>query len=173
MSDTPTQKPPVPLPHSAAAAVFDEAILEELREAQALREAKLKQLRTSLEGAKLFEAVADLDVRLRLHTGDGPTVPGLKAWFGPDTKDNTQTDLEDAIDKPDYRSWQLTVKAVQGLVAKIANDEPPAAALRSMNRLDAGEKERKGGPRDGALEAIRSARSALKDKVEALAETAH
>ena len=173
MAKKATEKPQVPLPHAPAVAVFDADVLDELRAAQGLREAELKKIRAQLEKAGLVHAVNDLDASLRLHVGDGPTVPGLKAWFGPGKSDDGQMDMEDQIDsdKPNYGTWELTIKAVQGMVAKICSDETPVKAMGILTALEAGEKEKKPQPRDGVLEALRTARSSMKDQVSTLAET--
>lgn len=51
----------------------------------------------------------------------------------------------------------------------VASDFPAAAKILRLNRVEAGEKEKEPRTRDGVLRAIRSARSALTEKVQSLA----
>lgn len=179
-----------------ASDVFNELELAELQEGVRLREKALKAERARVEGMALDVAVQEVDDRLKVIKGDGPLRPGLKAWLGVSDKDAdpAQMSLDDGfddedgpgdaeefgaedddegragVDQPDYATWELTVEGAEQLVNSIAaSDFPAAAKILRLNRVEAGEKEKEPRPRDGVLRAIRSARSALTEKVQSLA----
>lgn len=170
-----------------ASDVFNELELAELQEGVRLREKALKAERARVEGMALDVAVQEVDDRLKVIKGDGPLRPGLKAWLGVSEKDadpaqgslddelgdeNGGEEDEDAdgVDQPDYATWELTVEGAEQLVNSIvASDFPAAAKILRLNRVEAGEKEKEPRTRDGVLRAIRSARSALTEKVQSLA----
>jgi hypothetical protein len=77
--------------------------------------------------------------------------------------DPTQRDLED---KADYRTWELNTDAVRELVAAEISANPPAAAVRILNGLEDGEKERQPKPRQTVLQVIRDSRAPLAKEVE-------
>lgn len=143
--------------------------LHELQEAVKKRESDLKRERSKLDGMGLIAAVQAADDALKVIKGDGPLHPGLKSKLGvKEEKDESQ--LEHGTgDEPDYRTLDMTVSRVEELVAEIASGpEAPAAKVRILNALEAGERERTPKPRDGALKAIQNARTPIVEQVKPL-----
>jgi hypothetical protein len=84
--------------------------------------------------------------------------------------DPAQQDIED---KPDYRTWDLNTDGVRELVSAEISANPPVAAVRILNALEDGERERKPKQRESVLQVIRDARAPLARQVDNLAEKAH
>lgn len=129
----------------------------------------LKGLRKKLTKARLD--VAEVDAELELWQGTKERKGLLMVLDVQEEKveeDPNQTDIED---KPDMATWDKTTDQVRELVSGIVSDHKPVAAIRMLNNLEDGEKQRKGGHRESVLKVIGSARRPLVAKVEKI-ETA-
>lgn len=158
--------------------LFQKRELELIRLGVTTLEDRLKRERGRLEGLN-DEAVACVDRDLEILRGRGPTAPGLKARLGVRSNgdpDPDQTDLGEELAKteeegdpfaPDLRTQGLTVDEGKALVNRILQDEPPAAAVRKLNALRAGEKERTPKARVTLLSHIQAAIDTAKEKVQA------
>lgn len=144
-----------------------EAEIAEIGAGLNAREKELKRERSRLSAMALLEGAQEIDDRLKVIKGDGPVRPGLRAKLGITEKeeDPDQIDHGDG-DSPDYATWDMTVPAVREHVNGImASDSAPFTKFRTLQALEAGEKEKAGGGRASALELIRSAIETAKTKV--------
>lgn len=135
------------------------------------RQSSLKKLRKKMvkEGIHPDE----VDVELDLLQGTKDQV-GLLQVLGAGEEeekkdpDPAQTDLEDELER-DYRTHDKSTKEVRELVTEIIEEaDTPMDAIRTLNRLEAGEDQREPRPRDSVFDVIRGARKPLVKKVESL-----
>jgi hypothetical protein len=155
--------------------MFPTAVLRVLQQGVLLRERFVKGELKRLKGSGFPNAVQELQDELKLIDGDGPKRPGIKAWIGvEDDKskpkpDPNQLDIEIQIDEQEELltdTWSLTVDGVRKLVAETLQDEAPESALALIERYIEGEQQKDGGPRSGALDALRSARESLEQSIQ-------
>ena len=118
--------------------------------------------------------VAEVDVEIDLLSGTKEN-PGLLDALGVSEEDKEPAKDPDPVgeqrsvlDERDYRTHDLTADGVRELVAKIIADNEAPAAVRQLNALEDGEREREPKPRDNVLQVIRSARSPLVKRVKIL-----
>lgn len=150
----------------------NEDIKESLAHGAVARQSALKKLRKKMvkEGIHPDEVDSELD----LLQGTKDQV-GLLQVLGADEEkkeakepDPAQTDLTDEIER-DYRTHDKSGKEVRELVATVISEaESPMEAIRTLNRLEAGEDQREPRSRDNVLGIIRDARKPLVKKVESL-----
>jgi hypothetical protein len=125
----------------------------------------LKTLRKKM-ASEGFEPEA-VDAELELWQGTKELKGLLTVLDAEDEKkpeeNPNQRDIED---KPDMATWDKTTDQVRELVSGIVSDHKPVAAIRMLNNLEDGEKQRKGGHRESVLKVIAAARRPLVAKVE-------
>lgn len=151
--------------------------LELIRLGVVTLEDKLKRERSRLDGLS-EKAVAAIDEDLDLLRGRGATAPGLKARLGVrsnDEPDPDQRSLEEEWEEgegdpfaPDLRTQGMSVAEGKELANRILQDEKPAAAVRKLQALRAGEKERTPKARVTLLEHLQGAIDTAQEKVQAL-----
>ena len=124
----------------------------------------LKGLRKKLTKAKLDPA--ELDAELELWQGTKELKGLLTVLDAVEEKIEEDPNQADIEDKPDFRTWDKTTDQVRELVTEVVSDSKPVAAIRTLNLLEDGEKQRKGGQRESVLKVITSARRPLVAKVE-------
>jgi len=134
-----------------------------------LRLSELKKLHKTLEKAGF--STEDMDAEMELLQGTKETM-GLLAILGADDEEEEKDDpaqlhLLDQ-DQKDLRTWGKATDQVRELVSEVTADHPPAAAVQILNALEAGERDREGGPRKSVLDVIRGARAPLAEKVKKL-----
>lgn len=136
------------------------------------RQTTLKALRKKVAAEGFEDLASSIDSELELLKGT-KTTKGLfyalevqeeqKAKKKPAAEDPTQRDVED---KPDFRTWELNTDGVRELVSAEISANPPVKAVRILNALEDGERERKPKPRKTVLDVIRDARKPLAAQVE-------
>ena len=144
-------------------------VLESIGHGLVLRQAEITRVRKSLvtAGYDLSEADAELD----LLKGTKETL-GLLAALDfdeekkeKDAKDPAVTGQRSTDDPRDFRTHGLNTQKVRELVSSIVSENPPVEAIRTLNALEDGEREKEGGSRDSVLKVIRDARTPLTKKV--------
>lgn len=148
-----------------------------VRTAVKKHEGFLKRARGSLEGV-IPSAVKDIDDHLDVVRDELFPALGIDqeeeekagASTSPDPKQREMAD----VGSRDYRTHKFkNVQQTRELVARIIEESAsPAAAVMALNRLEDGEKEREGGPRENHVRAIADARGPLATKAERLTPAA-
>lgn len=161
---------------------------ELVRDGLLLVQSKLKKLLKDMSSLPID--TEPVEAQLRILEGQGKE-PGLLARFGykeDESKpkkakagDPTQRTLDDEasaaagdagnedLEEIDRFTWSKSKPQVAEHITKIIADNPPVEAIRRLNALEAGERQRDKGPRDNVLTVIRDARTPLTKKVGNLA----